>query len=234
MDFDEISVVVPWLESAVDCGMDPDAEQGWQPRVFKSHLPWSEAPRGGRYISVFRDPATVLPSFHRFFEGWWFEPGTIDLASFAHGLYLQGTTTGSHWGHFVDWWPHVDDPDVLVLAYEDMVAAPDRVPGVIAEFLQMDIDPETMTRVIENCSREVMQEHADKFSEGVLRRNRDHVWGLPPGGDAVKVTAGSARELPPDVVEALDARWAHQVEAALGFADYAELRAALPDPLGVR
>ena len=233
MDFDEISVVVPWLESALDMDIDPDADQAWEPRAFKSHLSWSQIPRGGRYITVFRDPATVLPSFHRFFEGWFFEPGSITLADFAHGMYLQGSEAGRHWQHFIDWWPRIGDPSVLALAYEDMTQLPDRVPEVVADFLDIELDPETLGRVIENCSRATMTAHVTKFEEQLLRRFRDPVMGLPPGDPAAKVyPTGSSMEIGADLVAELDRAWAETVGSVLGLTSYDELRRGLPNPLG--
>nr|HMN27519.1 sulfotransferase domain-containing protein [Caldilineaceae bacterium] len=49
MDFDDISRVVPWIETAYDLGIDLNAEQRGQPRAFKSHFNWYEVPKGGRY-----------------------------------------------------------------------------------------------------------------------------------------------------------------------------------------
>ncbi|MGI9608260.1 MAG: sulfotransferase domain-containing protein [Acidimicrobiales bacterium] len=234
MDFDEISVVVPWLETAFDVGIDPHADQQWRPRVFKTHLTRSEAPDGGRYVTVFRDPLTVLPSFHRFFDGWWFESGSISLAEFARGLYMRGSQAGSHWNHLVDWWPHIESADVLAFSYEDMVAAPDRVPAVVAEFLGFDLSDEELAAATHNSSRAVMLEHASKFEEQVLREHRDHLWGLPPGGDASKVVAATSVEIDDDLRAELDQMWMDTVGAELGFENYDAFRRALPDPLGVR
>lgn len=234
MDFDDISVVVPWIEVALDVGIDPDAEQPWEPRAFKSHLPWSQLPAGGRYITVFRDPTTVLPSFYRFFEGWFFEPGSVTIEAFARRLYLEGSRAGRHWSHLVDWWPRVGDDDVLALTYEDMVAAPDDVPPVVAEFLGLDLDPATMHRVVQNCSRATMAAHGDKFDDHVLRSHRDAVMGLPPGGTAAKVNAQPSHVvLTPQLSAELDAMWDRTVQAELGFASYGAFRRALPNPLGV-
>ena len=68
-DFEEISLVVPWLESAVDTGVDPEAEQAGGFRSFKCHLLHKNLPQGARYITVVRDPASVLKSFYNFFSG---------------------------------------------------------------------------------------------------------------------------------------------------------------------
>jgi len=235
MDFTEISAVVPWLESAVDMGIDPSADQQWSPRAFKSHLMWRDAPRGARYITVFRDPMTVLPSFYRFFEGWWFEPGTVSVQDFARELYMGGSASGRHWDHLIDWWPRVGAGDVLALAYEDMIQEPDRVPPVVAEFLDISVDVPTMERVIRNCSRSYMAQRSTQFDEQLIRERRDVIWGLPPGGDTAKVTSdGSRVDIPAGVAAELDDMWASTVGAVLGFADYEELRRALPNPLGAR
>lgn len=235
LDFEEISSVVPWLESAHDIGIDPDGAQQWQPRLFKSHLAWDRVPKGGRHITAFRDPRSVLVSFYEFFENWFFEAGTISLDEFASDWFLAGTASGSYWDHIVSWWPVVDQPNVLALTYEDMVRAPDDVPALIAEFLQCDLSEDIMARVVAQSSRTFMSAHATKFDEHVLRGIRDPVWGLPPGGSSTKVRArsGAKPTLSGEIEAQLDAAWSSRVTPRLGFATYAEFRAALPNPLGV-
>lgn len=232
-EFDEIMEVVPFLEVAVDAGIDPHADQRWTPRAFKSHLMWRDIPKGARYITIFRDPRTVLTSLYRFFEGWWFEPGTISLDEFACDIYLGGTASGHHWDHFVDWWPRIGDSDVFALCYEDMLAAPDAVPAVVACFLGITLDDARMRRVIKHCSRDHMTANARQFDEHLLRRRRDAAWGLPSDGESSKATRGAHVTLSDAVVEALAARWRETVDVALGFADYQTFRTALPNPLGV-
>jgi hypothetical protein len=56
MDFDDISRVVPWIETSTDLGIDLDAPQIAEPRVFKSHLDAHRVPKGGCYIISCRDP----------------------------------------------------------------------------------------------------------------------------------------------------------------------------------
>ncbi|NNC78966.1 MAG: sulfotransferase domain-containing protein [Acidimicrobiales bacterium] len=231
MDFEEISSVVPWFELAVDTGIDPHADQPWEPRAFKSHLTYTEAPKGARYITVFRDPATVLPSFYNFFDGWWFEKGSITVEDFAMGLYLGGTASGQHWDHLVDWWPLRHRDDVLAVCYEDLVANSEAVPQLVADYLALDVSPELMERVVANSSRKVMLDHSHKFDDHVLRTARHEAWGLPPDeGFSSKVTSGSAVEIAPAVQDAMDAKWAEVVEAALGFDSYAAFRASITNP----
>lgn len=233
-DYTDISEVVPWLESAVDVGIDPSADQPGGFRAFKCHLLFRDLPKGGRYITVYRDPMTVLPSFFRFFEGWWFEPGSISIDEFALEMYVQGSAAGRHWDHLVEWWDRIEQSDTLVLCYEDMLLAPERVPPLIADFLGLSLEPETMSTIVKHCSRHYMVEHASLFEERLIRQHRDAYWGLPSGGDASKVAAASAPiVLERETVRALQKNWSDIVKPALGFNDYKTLRAALPNPLGV-
>src|SRR5690349_23664470 len=56
MDFDDISRVVPWLETAAVLDLDLEAPQKAEPRGFKSHLGWDQMPKGAKYVVSFRDP----------------------------------------------------------------------------------------------------------------------------------------------------------------------------------
>ena len=73
MDFDEICRVVPWINMAHDVGIDLYAPQVAHPRAFKTHSTLDEAPKGGKYIIVVRDPCDALLSDYHFFEGMFFE-----------------------------------------------------------------------------------------------------------------------------------------------------------------
>eukprot|EP00959_Pyramimonas_sp_CCMP1952_P212021 4437117-Pyramimonas_sp.AAC.1 len=57
-------------------------------RVYKTHLWYEHCPKGARYIWVVRDPLDVAISFYRFFEGWFFEPGEVQLDEFMEQFIL--------------------------------------------------------------------------------------------------------------------------------------------------
>src|SRR6478609_1015793 len=113
LDFDDVSRVVPWIETAHDLGLDLDAPQRAEPRAFKSHLAADLVPKGGRYIVAARDPRDVLVSGYRFFEGWFFEPGSIDVESLGRVRFLEER---GYYVHLASWWERRDDPDVLFLS----------------------------------------------------------------------------------------------------------------------
>ena len=233
-DFEEISCVVPWLESAVDMGIDPQADQPYPFRAFKCHLLYRDLPKGSRYITVFRDPVKVLSSFYRFFEGWWFEKGSISIDEFATVLYLQGSAAGRHWDHLIDWWQKIESEDTLILSYEDMLQAPEKAVDVVADFLKLDLDDITLQNAKRNSSRDYMLKKKHKFDEHVLREKRDHIWGLPPGGGSGKVAGGAEKVAPSaSTLQALADTWQETVQRELGFDNYHSLRCALPNLLNV-
>ena len=62
---------------------------GWrQRRLFKTHCWYDHCPKGARYVWVVRDPVDVSFSFYKFFEGWLFEPGHVQLDEFIQQFIL--------------------------------------------------------------------------------------------------------------------------------------------------
>jgi len=228
MDFDEITAVVPWLELAYDMGIDPQASHSAQPRAFKSHLPWDQIRKGGRYICVIRDPRDALVSMYRFFEGWFFEAGAISIDTFAAGEYLARTAPRSYWHHLASWWPQRVRPDVLLLCFEDMKADLQRSVAQIAAFMGIALDRELENIVMEQSSIEFMRRHGSQFDDHLVREARDGACGIPEGAGTSKVRAGRvgdyAHELSDQTIQGLDYVWHRDIESRFGLRSYAELR----------
>jgi len=236
MDFDDISRVVPWIESSTDLGLDLAAQQKGEPRLFKSHLDAHRIPAGGRYINSCRDPRDALYSMYRFMEGWFLEPGAVSLDEFARGTFIAagmapGNGRGDYWTHLKSWWARRNDPDVLFMAYEHMK---DDLPGTIARvavFLDVTLDPELLAITEEHASLAYMQQHKSHFDDKLMRERSVTVCGLPADSDSSKVRTGqvgeSRQQLSPEVVAQLDEIWQQQITAELGFENYAAMIATL-------
>ena len=228
MDFDEIGEVVPHLEAALDLGLelDPDHRRwGGSPRAFKTHFAAHEAPRGGRTIVVVRDPADVLVSFHRFFEGWMFEPGTIDLDTFALEFFCHGTRSGRYWDHVAGWLGRRDDPDVMVVSFEALKRDLRAVVARVAAFI--DAPASAVDVATRQAQLAFMRAHERQFDDHLLREARDAICGLPPGRTS-KLGAGrigdGVRALSPGVRARFDELWREHFAT---FVDYAALEASL-------
>lgn len=232
IDFDEINSVVPWIEIAYDMGRDLDTEQFANPRLFKSHVSWHDVPKGARYIVPFRHYDDAIISFYRFFEGWFFEPDTINLEELISWRWPRDKAERQgYWYHLSSWWEQRHNENVLLLCYEDMVAD---LPGTvrrIAHFMGMESDEELFEIVIHQSSREFMLQHKDKFDERHIRDIGGERAGLPSPISSYKVTPGNSHDknyqLSVELHQLLDDIWQEQITARLGLNSYEDLRAAI-------
>jgi hypothetical protein len=235
MDFDDISRVVPWIETAYDLGIDLEAPQRGEPRGFKSHLSYDVVPKGARYIVSIRDPKDALVSAYRFAEGWFFEPGSVPIEAYARRQFMQRVgpagRRGDYWHHLASWWPHRNDPNVLYMSYEAMNRDLATTVRRVASFVGIALDDELFDIVMRQSSLEFMLAHKDRFDDRLMRERSEALLGLPPGSDSAKVRKGRVgehtRELSAELCAELDAIWRTEIGATLGYASYAELTDAL-------
>ena len=232
MDFEEITQVVPWLEMAHDMDIDLEQSQSAGVRAFKTHMNGEIAPGGCRYIFVVRDPRDVAVSFYRFFEGWLFEPGTIDIDTFCREFFVTGSRSGSYWSHLLSWCRRRSADSILMLAFEEMKTDLAGTVERVADFLRMD-DAAARRIAVSRSSLDTMRRHASKFDDHLLRARRDAACGLPPGGNSDKVARGAVGgyrdRLSAATVALLDEQWQTEISPALGVEDYAQFLATLPD-----
>jgi hypothetical protein len=230
MDFQDISQVVPWIETSRMLGIDLEAPQRAQPRGFKSHLPYEALPKGAKYVVALRDPKDAMVSMYRFMEGWFLEPGAVSLGEFASGR-MNSRGGSDYWGHLVSWWAQRDNPDVLMFSYERMVADPEGSVRRLAAFCGIPLDEELLALTLKHSSIDFMLAHKDRFDDLLMRQVSEERAGLPPGSDSAKVRKGGVgghkAEMSAEVAAMLDERWAQVVAPATGFGDYAALEAAL-------
>ena len=193
MDFDEITRVVPWIEMAKDMGIDIYKPQPANPRAFKTHKNLAEVPKGGKYISVVRDPRDAMLSLYHFFEGWIFEKGSIALEDFAVNFYLSTDGRG-YWKHIIALWDRRKDNDVLPLCYEDMKQDLPSTVEKVAGFMEIDLDDELKDIVVTQSDFKFMNEHNHKFDDHIVRETRNAVCGIPADGTTSKVKNGNVGE----------------------------------------
>lgn len=231
LDFDDISRVVPWIETAKMLDIDLDAPQKAQPRGFKSHLAYDVVPKGGRYIVSFRDPRDAVLSHLRFIEGWWLEPGAVTVMEYvASRIALRGSNR-DYWHHLITWWAQRENPNVLLLSYEQMSADPVTHIRRVADFCGIPLDDALLELTLERTSLAFMLAHKELFDDKMMREMAEREIRLPAGGDSAKVRMGRVgsheREMPPDAIEMLDLAWRETVTPVTGLKNYAELDEAL-------
>lgn len=227
MDFDDISRVVPWIETSVSLGLNLDDEQRAEPRAFKSHLSADLIPKGGRYINVVRNFGDAAVSFYKFNEGWFLEPGCVPIDEFVEAQLVRND---GYFKHLLSWWPRRNDADVLFLAYELMHRDTEETIRRIAEFIGITLDDELLALTLDHSSLPFMLKHKDRFDDALMRRMSEEVSNLPPGSDSAKVRdgkVGSRTTLSEKTLARIDETWREQITPVLGFNNYDELLAAL-------
>ena len=229
MDFAEITEVIPWIDAAADLGQDLNADQVATPRVFKSHLDWDRIPKGGRYICVLRDPMRALISMYKFFEGWLMEPGAIEFEEFAYKLYLARKAPAGYWHHLASWLEQRDNPQVLLLCYEQLQDSFPSQLQVIADFLEIPLDDELREIVQRQSSLAFMRSHDSHFDDNFLRDWRSEALAVPRDNSSSEVSSAESASDRPEPSEQLIAdmqeRWQLEVSPRVGFQDYPALLA---------
>jgi aryl sulfotransferase len=235
MDFDDISRVVPWIETARILGLDLEAPQGGKPRGFKSHLSYDRVPKGARYVVSLRDPGDALTSMYRFMEGWLLEPGAVPIAEFCWNWLKRDAEGGGYCRHLVSWWEERDNPNTLLLSYADMITDPAANVKRLARFCGIALDDRLLALTLEQTSLAFMLQYKDRFDDLMMRQLSERLCNLPPGSDSAKVrqggTGGHRQVLPEEIVTAMDAVWKKIVTPRTGHADFASLDADLQQRL---
>lgn len=231
MDFDEITAVTPWIETAADLGWDLEAEQKAAPRAFKSHWNADQTPRGCRRICVVRDPADTMLSFYNFMNGWFLERDAVSADAFARYIADREHPNGSYWEHLMSFWRVRSAEDVLLVAFEDLKADLAREVGRVARFIGLGHDRAAIEIATRQAHFEFMKAHEPQFDDHLVAAARNPACGLPADARSTKVSSGrvgGARgALSAATLELLDRKWAEWVAPETGCADYAALRAAL-------
>eukprot|EP00529_Nitzschia_sp_RCC80_P029127 CAMPEP_0113472338 /NCGR_PEP_ID=MMETSP0014_2-20120614/17462_1 /TAXON_ID=2857 /ORGANISM="Nitzschia sp." /LENGTH=332 /DNA_ID=CAMNT_0000365041 /DNA_START=135 /DNA_END=1130 /DNA_ORIENTATION=- /assembly_acc=CAM_ASM_000159 len=218
MDFDEISRVVPWIELAYDQQQDLNADQYGEvdkkPRIFKSHCWQNHCPKFGKTIVVIRQPTDVVVSFYKFFEDWFFEPGSISMDDFADEFWLargvppSKMQNASYFVHLVSWYKRLlqqtqndtyDEGHVMFVCFEDLKDDLERQVRRVARFIstdKFDFDqPDIIKIAVEKSSYEFMKEHSYHFDEKLSKLSRNEACGLPKdaGMKKGKIATGTSK-----------------------------------------
>ncbi len=207
MDFPHITIVSPWFEMELMRNR-PRGLEVPSPRILKSHLRYGALPKVGRFIYMLRDPRDVaLSAYHHhvLMTGERARP-----ESFVQRFILGRSAFPSWFKHVASWWPHRNDPNVLLLRYEEAIADLEGTARRVAAFCGIEVREEDLPKILEHCSLAFMKEHQEKFDP------RTRQTFLNSGQFIRQGKAGAGREvLTPETRELLAEKLAH-LERRLG------------------
>lgn len=225
-----------------DPGVDPFLiEQRFLPRTFKTHGSYSLCPKGGRYIYLARDPKDTLWSLYHFIHDLFGIEHGISTEAFFQHYYVERFGTehdiGNVWNHFLQWHPHKDDPNMLWLHYEDILEDRTACIRAIAGIMGIELSDELLDLVVDRSSIEHMRTIAHKLNPSATNRTgrvtlevgpetRNYAKVMKFGKMRRGVVGDGHKGLPAAVLDALDEEWRKRVTPVLGYADYAQMRAA--------
>jgi hypothetical protein len=177
-EFTHVHELVPWPDSPVRLPADiarprrsPDGIQ-----VIKTHEPRGAVPLSAdaQYIVVVRDPKDVLVSSYHFVPGVMraVVAGEVTPAEWLDAYCSPRFCAGSWAEHLASWWPHRDDPNVLLLTFREMKRDLSGVQRRIESLMGVACDEPTRAEVLRLSSFAHMKAAADAFgSVGPFLRN---------------------------------------------------------------
>jgi aryl sulfotransferase len=181
--------LAPWLD--MRCMPLDDILKGLESqshrRFMKTHLPADAlrmSPRA-KYLYVARDGRDVAWSMYNHMmnmtddfyalinntPGWdglpLLKPTGDVRAFFHHWLDSDGEPMGSYWTHVQTWWDLRDQPNVMLVHFNDLKADMPAEIHRIAEFLGIDVDEDRWPAIIEHCTFDYMKKTGDMLSAPV-------------------------------------------------------------------
>ncbi len=177
-----------------------------RPRIIKTHQYFDH--RYGRIIYIVRDPRDVALSYYDFHRKYRHIPDDYPLEKWVDA-FVRGDLISSDWGSWgenVASWLYTrgQSPDFLLLRYEDMIEHPSRELARIAHHFGIEITPERLSSVVEQCSVERMRE-LEKLEENEWVATRNHRKDIP--FVRVAKSGGWRSALPAPCVSKIESAW---------------------------
>lgn len=228
--FEDIYKVTWWLPYRyVKYDMDLNAEQVANPRIYKCHDRYDMVPKtdGMKFVIIFRDPYDCQWSFIKFFMRLMGAEEDLN-EDMALELFQLGSSLGNdYFGILTTWYQYRNDPNVLWLQYEDLKTDLRFCIEKVAEFMEVKLSEEELSRIHGFCTFEYMSKHESRFAADTMLTAMATVinserWSTSCGmvrKDGGKVGEGR-KCVGPKLKAAIEERWADTVGKELGFKDY--------------
>ncbi|XP_022100016.1 sulfotransferase 1A1-like [Acanthaster planci] len=149
------------------------------PRVIKTHMPGQLLPpqiweRRPKIVYIMRNPKDLTVSYFYFLK---LANPSPDLLNETFEEFLNKTLTGDvfygpWWNHYLYFWRKRNDPNILVLKYEDMKQDLRGNVEKISKFLGKNLSAETLDTITEHCSFAKMKNNPMASLDSILRHDK--------------------------------------------------------------
>ena len=167
---------------------------------------------------------------YNYYQGWLIQPpGDVTIEDFIHEFCFQANCTANHFEHFMSWWKHRNDENVLFLFYEEMKEDLEKAVRAVAKFMGVK-DEKKIKKAVNMSTFEFMKENSTKFNGNIVRNHRNlSLCKLLDGmKTSDKVVTGSTtkalRILPSHVQDDICDKWKETVGKVSGYDSYNDLR----------
>lgn len=186
-----------------------------RPRIIKTHQYFDHRYR--RMIYIVRDPRDVALSYYDFHRKYRQIADNYPLETWVED-FVAGKLISSDWGSWgenVASWLYTrgQNPDFLLLRYEDMIEQTPRELARIARHLRIEVTPEQLSTVIERSSAQRMRE-LEKLEENEWVATKKHRKDIPFVRAAG--AGGWRSKLPAPCVAKIESMWGNLM-TTLGY-----------------
>ena len=159
-NFNHIYEVSPWIRNA--CHRGEEIPNVKSPRIIKSHDLYKDFEKGtkGRFIHVHRNAEDVAVSMYHQTKN--YKKPDLDLEEYIHKTFL-GQKDYNWFKYSKEWFNNKKKFNILYLRYENLINNKETEIRRIADFLNINLTDEVLTRTLECSSFDFMKQHEKKF-----------------------------------------------------------------------
>ncbi|XP_014681222.1 PREDICTED: amine sulfotransferase-like [Priapulus caudatus] len=136
------------------------------PRLIKTHLALPVLPhqireKKPKIIYTMRNPKDTCVSMYHFLKMLTLFNYKGNFEEFAKEFFMDIVVGhGSFWDHHLDYWRLRDEPNMLLLKYEDMITDLNKEVKRIAAFLDKELTEEQVQTIVEHCTFKTMKNNS--------------------------------------------------------------------------
>ena len=172
MDFEHIYDVSPWITNQSHEGGSPDKVNKLpSPRIIKTHDPYQDFDENfkGKFIYVFRDGRDVAVSLYHHVKNY----NNADLKFDENFKKYFSVEENYNWFTFSkSWLENKNNFNILYIKYSDLKDRFEETIKIIAHFLAIELDENTLQRIKERSSFSFMKQYESKFGEQPQKKDK--------------------------------------------------------------
>jgi hypothetical protein len=148
---------------------------------MKTHLPFHLVPHqihdlGIKKIYIIRNPKDVVCSYYSYMSDEYPVYGDVANATWSEYLemFMQGYCLyGSWFDHVASWWRQRNDPNLLIVTYNDMKKDANQLVAKIAKFVGKPLSEDTVGSIVNNTTFSTMKAQCMNLNNSAFEYEKD-------------------------------------------------------------